>query len=306
MITQPSSAPVEETAVTAARGLAGRVAKSFINSKLTPLIVITAVLLGVAAIVLLPREEEPQIKVPMIDVLVDMPGFTAKEVEERATRPMEKLLWEIPGVEYIYSTSRDGESLVIVRFKVGEDLEEKPGQADRKAALELRPHPARRRRAADQAQVHRRRADSGADVSQRALRSSHPAPAGGAGGRRGESRCRSSRRRRSSAARGGKCACCSIRCGWPRAISARPDSCRCCSRPTGNIAAGGLTTNNQEVMIETGAFLTSAEDVGNVVVGVFGGRPVYLREVAEIMDGAEEPSNYVFFGHGAARRFSAG
>src|SRR6476469_9986162 len=102
-------------------GLAVRIARAFIDSKLTPLIIITAMLLGIAAIVLLPREEEPQIKVPMVDVMVNMAGFTAKEVEERATRPMEKLLWEIPGVEYIYSTSRDSESLVIVRFKVGSD-----------------------------------------------------------------------------------------------------------------------------------------------------------------------------------------
>ena len=72
---------------------------------------------------MLPREEEPQIKVPMVDVLVSMPGSGAKEVEERVTRPMEKLLWEIPGVEYIYSTSSEGQSLVIVRFKVGEDME---------------------------------------------------------------------------------------------------------------------------------------------------------------------------------------
>src|SRR5512142_3078369 len=105
-------------------GFAGRIARAFIDSKLTPLIVITSVLLGVAAIVMLPREEEPQIKVPMIDVLVSMPGFSAKEVEERATRPMEKLLWEIPGVELIYSTSRPGEALAIVRFKVGEDVEQ--------------------------------------------------------------------------------------------------------------------------------------------------------------------------------------
>ena len=102
-------------------GIAGRIAATFIDSKLTPLIVIAAVLLGGAAIVLLPREEEPQINVPMVDVMVAMPGSSAKEVEERATRPMEKLLWEVPGVEYIYSTSRDSESLVIVRFKVGED-----------------------------------------------------------------------------------------------------------------------------------------------------------------------------------------
>src|SRR5215467_7237117 len=104
-------------------GVAGRVARAFIDSKLTPLIIITSVLLGAAVIIMLPREEEPQIKVPMVDVLVSMPGFGAKEVEERATRPMEKLLWEIPGVEYIYSTSRPGESLVIVRFKVGQDIE---------------------------------------------------------------------------------------------------------------------------------------------------------------------------------------
>src|SRR5574338_538275 len=104
-------------------GIAGRIARAFIDSKLTPLVVITSILLGLTAILMLPREEEPQIKVPMIDVLVAMPGFSAKEVEERATRPMEKLLWEIPGVEYIYSTSRPGESLAIVRFKVGEDVE---------------------------------------------------------------------------------------------------------------------------------------------------------------------------------------
>jgi len=90
---------------TAEIGFAGRIARAFIDSKLTPLVVITSILLGAAAVIMLPREEEPQIKVPMIDVLVSMPGFSAKEVEERATRPMEKLLWEIPGVEYIYSTS---------------------------------------------------------------------------------------------------------------------------------------------------------------------------------------------------------
>ena len=104
-------------------GLSGRIAGTFVGSKLTPIAVLASVLLGAFAVWMLPREEEPQIKVPMIDVLVAMPGFSAKEVEERATRPMEKLLWEIPGVEYLYSTSRPGESLVIVRFKVGEDME---------------------------------------------------------------------------------------------------------------------------------------------------------------------------------------
>src|SRR5947208_8679654 len=102
---------------------AGRLAAAFINSKLTPLFVVASVLLGVFALVRFPREEEPQIVVPMIDIFVEMPGASAREVEERITKPMEKLLWEIPGVEYIYSTSSPGGSMAVVRFFVGEDEE---------------------------------------------------------------------------------------------------------------------------------------------------------------------------------------
>ena len=87
---------------------AGRLAAAFVNSKLTPLFVVASILLGVFAVVKFPREEEPQIIVPMIDIFVEMPGASAREVEERVTKPMEKLLWEIPGVEYIYSTSSPG------------------------------------------------------------------------------------------------------------------------------------------------------------------------------------------------------
>src|SRR5215468_12139141 len=104
-------------------GLTGKVARAFIRSKLTLLIVVASILLGLGAVVMLPREEEPQIIVPMIDVFTQMPGASAKEVEERVTRPMEKLLWEVPGVEYIYSTSSPGMSLAIVRFQVGQDEE---------------------------------------------------------------------------------------------------------------------------------------------------------------------------------------
>jgi multidrug efflux pump subunit AcrB len=97
-------------------GFAGRVARAFIDSKLTPLIVITSVLLGAVAIIMLPREEDPQIKVPMMDVLVSMPGCSAKE-SRSAHRPMEKLLWEIPGVE-ISIRLRARRGFAIVRFKV--------------------------------------------------------------------------------------------------------------------------------------------------------------------------------------------
>src|SRR5262245_21589195 len=104
-------------------GLSGRLAESFIQSKLTPLIILSSILLGVGAVLVLPREEEPQIIVPMIDVFVQMPGASAREVEERVTKPMEKLIWEIPGVEYIYSTSSPGFAMAVVRFLVGEDEE---------------------------------------------------------------------------------------------------------------------------------------------------------------------------------------
>ncbi len=104
-------------------GLSGRLAQYFIRSKLTPLFIIASMLLGIAAVVALPREEEPQIIVPMIDIFVSMPGSTASEIEQRVTKPMEKLLWEIPGVEYVYSTSMPGTSMAIVRFLVGQDEE---------------------------------------------------------------------------------------------------------------------------------------------------------------------------------------
>ena len=104
-------------------GPAGAIARAFISSKLTPLIVLASLAAGIFSVWKLPREEEPQIKVPMIDVFVAMPGASVREVEERVTKPMEKLLHEIPGVEYIYSTSSPGQSLAIVRFEVGQDEE---------------------------------------------------------------------------------------------------------------------------------------------------------------------------------------
>jgi len=96
--------------------IAGRLAQAFITSKLTPLFLIAAIAMGAAAVLMLPREEEPQIIVPMIDIFVAMPGASVSEVENRVTRPMERLLWQIPGVEYIYSTVSPGSNMTIVRF----------------------------------------------------------------------------------------------------------------------------------------------------------------------------------------------
>jgi multidrug efflux pump subunit AcrB len=102
-------------------GPSGRVAHYFLNNRLTLLFIVTALLAGVFAVLMTPREEEPQIQVPMVDLFLPMPGATPQEIEQRVVTPMEKRLWEIKGVEYVYSTSAANMGMVIVRFKVGTD-----------------------------------------------------------------------------------------------------------------------------------------------------------------------------------------
>ena len=285
-------------------GLAGRIAQTFIDSKLTLLIVIASLLLGGFAVVMLPREEEPQIKVPMVDVLVSMPGSGAKEVENRVTRPLEKLLWEIPGVEYIYSTSSEGRSLAIVRFKVGEDMDSSLVKLNQKlqSNYDQIPHgvspPLIKAWSIDDVPVlcltfHSahydhltlRRLVAQVDDAVKQV----PQVAGT-----------------------------TIIGGEHRQVRVLLDPVKLAARnlsPAGlgpliqqanrQNFAGDLTSDNRSVIVETGAFLQTAADVGNVVAGVFGGKPVYLRDVATIEDGGEEPSQYVFFGTGAANLSSA-
>ena len=104
-------------------GFAGRIAATFVHSKLTPVIAITSILMGLLAVWLTPKEEEPQISVPMVDIQTSAPGLEAAEVERKVTEPIERAVWGLDGVEYVYSTSRPHGSLVTVRFKVGEPME---------------------------------------------------------------------------------------------------------------------------------------------------------------------------------------
>lgn len=104
-------------------GFAGKMAKSFIHSKLTPVIIATSLLLGLFAVFLTPKEEEPQISVPMVDIQVGAPGFDSREVERKIVEPIERAVWGLDGVEYVYSTSRSSGALITVRFKVGEPIE---------------------------------------------------------------------------------------------------------------------------------------------------------------------------------------
>ncbi|MCB0378960.1 MAG: efflux RND transporter permease subunit [Bdellovibrionales bacterium] len=104
-------------------GFAGILGKMFVHSKLTPVIVLVSLFLGILSVYLTPKEEEPQISVPMIDIRTPAPGFSAKEVERKVTEVIERAVWGLEGVEYVYSTSIPNGSLVTVRFKVGEPME---------------------------------------------------------------------------------------------------------------------------------------------------------------------------------------
>ncbi len=285
-------------------GISGRVAAAFINSKLTPLVILTSLVLGVGATVMLPREEEPQIKVPMIDVLVGFPGATAKEVEERVTRPVEELLWEVEKVEYVYSMSQPERALIIVRFEVGEEPERALVRLNQKlqANYDRIPHgvtpPLIKPKSIDDVPI--------LGLTFSSQRYDHL-----------------TLRRLAKQVEGTLKAVPNVAetrliGGSQRRVRVLLDPVRLAARgltPAGIIPvlrqqnrqyrSGGLTTENREVLIETGAFLANAEDVGNVVVGVSAGRPVYLREVAEVVDGAEDPTQYVFFGLGAARAADA-
>ena len=283
----------------AVHGLAGRIAHAFIDSKLTPLIVLASLLLGAFAVLMLPREEEPQIRVPMMDVMVSMPGSSASEVEERATRPMEKLLWELPGVEYLYSQSREGEALTIVRFKVGSD----PDSSLVKVSEKLRANQDRMPHGVAFPLIKSRSID---DVPILAL-TFHSARYDHLTLRRLVSQVDDAVKQVPRVAET------TVIGGSRRELRVLLDPARLASRglsPVGIIPmlrqanrqfrSGESTSMNQAVVIETGAFLRNAEDVRNVVVGAVAGRPIYLREVADVVDGAEEPSNYVFHGAGAA------
>ncbi len=282
-----------------AHGLAGRLAAAFIDSKLTPLLVVASVLLGLFALVLLPREEEPQIQVPMVDVMVSMPGASAKEVEERVTVPMEKLLWEIAGVEYVYSISRPGESLVIVRFEVGSDVETSLVRLNQKLQSNFDRIP-------PGVSAPLIKAKSIDDVPILAL-TLHSADHDPLTLRRLAAEVEDAVKQVPDVAET------TLIGGERRVILAEIDPAKLAAR---NLSLGGIvpvlqqanrqhrageaSAANARVLIESGAFLHSAEDAGNVVLGAYGGRPVYLRDVAEVRDGTDDPASYVLHGHGIA------
>src|SRR5215471_17304500 len=276
-------------------GLAGRIAHRFIDSKLAPLVIVAALLLGAFSILETPREEEPQIVVPMLDVFIQMPGASAEEVAQRVSLPTEKLLRDMPGVEYIYSISHPGVSILMVRFYVGTREENAIVETYNKLYSNFDRIP----RGVSQPIIKVRSID---DVPILALTlwgknydSYHL--------RRIAGELENSLKPLDGVSET------KIIGGEPRQVRVVLDTQRLTAygltpaaivthlQNTNNRGqAGSFARDNRQFQVEAGIFFTSLEDLNQVVVGVHAGRPVYLRDVSEkLQDGPAEPDTYVLF-----------
>jgi multidrug efflux pump subunit AcrB len=280
-------------------GASGSIAKAFLESKLTPLFVVFSLLLGAFAVLITPREEEPQIKVPMIDVMVGYPGASAEEVEHRVITPLEKLLYEIENVDYIYSTSQPSGGLIIVRFLVGSDPDIAVSRVHAKiqSAMDEMPD-------GMMPPVVKPRSIDDVPVAAYTLWSSTASPA--------ELR-QVGEELKVELTRHPRVAQVWVLGGQRRVVRVDFDRDRLASFNVSilqayqalrgvnwRLPAGNTVNLDREVQVDVGTFLREADEIGDVVVGVYGGRPVYLKDVAVISDGPEEPTSYVWMGSGPA------
>ncbi|MFV0605819.1 MAG: efflux RND transporter permease subunit [Niabella sp.] len=281
------------------KGLAGRIAEFFINSKLTILLMIGLMVIGVYSSSLIPREEEPQIIVPMADVMVGYPGASPKEVESRIIKPLEKILSNIKGVEHLHATAMNGGGMIIVQFYVGEDAE----ISYVKLYDELMKHKDMFPKGVMEPMVKTRSIDDvpmlgltlwseqyndyelrqiGEELSSEIKKIKDVSLTKVIGGRNRELKLLLDKTKMAELN--------------VDALSVM----QMVQANNGSSQSGHFDTNDEEFLLTTGQFLSTAEDVENLVIGTSQNMPVYLKQVAEVKDGAESPKNYVNIGFGHA------
>ncbi len=279
-------------------GIAGRVAKAFLNSKLTPLVTLASLLVGAIGLMATPREEEPQISVPMIDVMAALPGASAAEVEQQLIKPLEQALYEIAGVEYVYAMSGDGGGLITARFAVGADQTESVSKVYAKVFARMDAWPA----SAPPPLVRPHAID---DVPILALTVSDANAEPGVL-RQVAAHVAEELRTVPDVAQ------VFLVGGAPRTVQVliQPARLAATGVSPGEIAqalmganarlqAGEYATGNEAIRIDVSAAFSSADDVGDVIVAVRDGRAIALRDVARIVDGFGEPTTYVTTASGA-------
>ncbi|ELY1978493.1 efflux RND transporter permease subunit [Flavobacterium psychrophilum] len=280
-------------------GISGKIAHFFINSKLTILLMVGLMIIGVYSSFLIPREEEPQINVPMADVMVGYPGASPSEVESRVVKPLEKILSNIKGVEHVHSMAMNGQAVLIVQFYVGQDVE----RSYVKLYDELAKHENMFPQGVYKPMVKTRSIDDvpmlgltlwsdklddfeirqiAEEVTSEVEKVKDVAITREIGGRNRQVKVVLDK---DKMAENGVDAL-----GIMQMIQAN----------NGSSQSGSFVNNDQEYLVTTGQFLKSSEDVENLVVGVNANLPVYLKQVASIQDGPATPSSYVSFGYGKA------
>lgn len=283
------------------RGLTARIVELFITSKLSILLLIASFLAGFAALVLTPREEEPQIVVPVADVLISAPGADAEEVEKLVSTPLETLLREVDGVEYVYSASREGEALVTVRFYVGEDREDSLVKVWNK----LMSNQDRIPPLVSSWTVKPVEIDD-VPIVTLALSSNDPVYDAAALRRLADEM----KDKLAVVEDAGKI---TVVGGERRQVSVYPDPARLAAHGVTvldvmralqaaniNLQAGTFEQANRAVRLEAGPFFTSADEVAGTPVAGQGGKLVYLRDVAAVIDGPQEAASYTRIGYGPA------
>ena len=285
-------------------GLAGRLAQPFINSKITPLLMAAFLGIGIYSVWMTPKEEDPQIEVPMVDIFVEQPGATPEEVESRIVEPLERLLGNIEGVEYIYANAMQGQAAVSVRYYVGEDIPRslvKLYEQILKRMEQMPPGasmPLLKTRSVDDVPILSLTLHSdaytdyelrqmGTELASELQRTDGVAAIDVIGGRQRTVQVRTN----------------------PSQLMAYdldlPAIAKQVQAANSQLQSGSFRSGDAEYLVETGAFLETAEDVRNLVVGVHNEQPIYLRDVATVTDGPGEPERYVQFGYGAHHRPAA-
>lgn len=280
-------------------GLSGNIARSFISSKLTILLMIAFLLMGAWSILLIPREEEPQIDVPIADIYIGFPGAEPKEVETKLTAPLEKIVSNVKGVEYVYSTSMQGQAMLIVQFYVGQDVERSIVKLydELMKNMDKMPQgvtaPLIKTRAIDDVPVLGLTiwSDRHNDYELKQL---------------GEALTNEMKEINDVAA-------VSIIGGRSREVKVLLDKdkmaenhldflsvSRSLHANNAQLASGTLVKNDSGFAVRTGNFLNTADDVANLIIGSNAGRLVYLKQVAQVSEGPEIPGQYVLFGYGKA------
>jgi multidrug efflux pump subunit AcrB len=290
-------------------GIAGRLAQFFLHSRLTPLIALVALLLGLFAVLVTPREEEPQINVTMANVLIPFPGASASDVEKLVAIPAEQVIAQIQGLDHVYSVSRPGMAIITVQYKVGVPRTE--------ALVRLYDtiHSNRdwlpRELNVGEPLVKPKGID---DVPVVALTLWSTDVATGAYELERVAHAMEAELKRVPGTR-------EVRTiGGPGRVLlvlldidklnahhlAAGDIRQALQGANAALPAGQLASDNTLLEVQTGNFLSNASEVGSLVVGVADGNPVTLSDVARIVDGPAQPSRYVWYGSGKAGKQAPG